>query len=170
AVWPASRSLNVRRRKALQLAPQLLAELLDVLGRELGVRFGGLHQGSRQRLARRAQVLLGPCPVAGAAQGERLLLGVLGVGGDALSVGRRQKPPASIQRPRDAHADGARRGASDHELGRAHPPVIVAPGVDGTTSLRSRWQPSAPMRLETLPAWAGELLQTERVARLAYVD
>jgi len=26
------------------------------------------------------------------------------------------------------------------------------------------------MRLETLPGWAGELLQTERVARLAYVD
>ena len=27
-----------------------------------------------------------------------------------------------------------------------------------------------PMRLETLPGWAGELLATERVARLAYVD
>jgi PPOX class probable F420-dependent enzyme len=26
------------------------------------------------------------------------------------------------------------------------------------------------MRLETLPGWAGELLATERVARLAYVD
>ena len=26
------------------------------------------------------------------------------------------------------------------------------------------------MRLETLPGWAGELLETERVARLAYVD
>jgi PPOX class probable F420-dependent enzyme len=26
------------------------------------------------------------------------------------------------------------------------------------------------MRLETLPAWAGELLASERVARLAYVD
>ena len=43
-----------------------------------------------------------------------------------------QQPPASVQRPRHAHADGAGRGASDHELGRAHPTAIVAGRVDGT--------------------------------------
>src|SRR5215218_5554367 len=43
-VLPRSRSLNVGRRQARQFAPQLLAELMHVLGRELRVRLGGLHQ------------------------------------------------------------------------------------------------------------------------------
>jgi len=89
---PGSPSLNVGVGQALQLAAQVLAQLVHLDLADLGVGLRGFDQRGGERLVGGEQLRPGLGTVGRAAQGERLVLQVLGERLDATAIGVRLTP------------------------------------------------------------------------------
>lgn len=111
----SSPSLNVGVGESLELASQVLTQLVNLDVAQLGIGLGGLHERRGERLVGGEQVGLRLGSVRSPAQPERLRLEVLGQRLDALAVGLGKHAPAGVHGTRDADPDRCgRRGTADH--------------------------------------------------------